>query len=711
MTLPEKEGSVIDPDRLIEFKEYIRNLSNVFIALPATKVTAEIDKRLEEIGKFWDFEHIHLLRLLHDEEKLIKTHSYSNPRTVPPPDETGTSNVPWLIELLHKGRSRGFFDVLDALPEDAVKDKDFVKKLKIKSSVVIPFIVAGAVQGGLFFNDVRRHRRYSEELVQNLQHVGQILAGAVERQINYKQIEHIIQFDKLLSEISATYINLPSKDTIRHIHRDLGRLGSYLNVDRCMFYLAGEKKGTYVVKNPFAWWKKEHENKIEEVETWLEANPDFIKKYDYCFEKWNRGEIIKFSTPNELPSEAAPLLEIHKVYGTRSWLSLPVSVGGTIVGVLTIATTSEQLTWPEGLIPRLRLFGEIFANAVKRREHEESLKKAVHEIQELKSKIEADYVYLRDELTLEHNYEDIVGQSDAINKVLHKVEQVAPTDFSVLIQGETGTGKELIARAIHFASQRKERPLIKVNCATLPGNLIESELFGHEKGAFTGADKNRVGRFELADGASLFLDEVGELPKDLQPKLLRVLQEGEFERLGGNKTIHVDVRIIAATNRNLEKRVEEGKFRSDLWYRLSSFPIFLPPLRERSGDIPLLVNHFVNKYAIQVGKTFSKIPKKTINQLNRYSWPGNIRELDNVISRAVVVSAEENLQVQLPETRQKIGFEKMTWKEMETLYITQILGDCSWKIEGRMGAAETLGLKPSTLRSKMKKLNIHRPKV
>lgn len=709
MTLLKKEATIINPDRLVEFKEYIHNLSNDFISMPTTKITREIDKRLTEIGEFWNFEHIYLLRLLHNEEKIIKIHSYTNNSVISPPDEVETSKVPGLIDILNVGQPKAMYDVVGELPKDAVKDREFLKKLKIKSIVFIPFIVGGAVQGALLFNDVKHFRKYPDELVQNLQHVSQILAGALERLINFKQIEHNMQFDRLLSEISATYINLPSENTIQHIHRDLGRLGSYLNVDRCTFYVSGEEKGTYVVKDPFVWWKQEDEDKIQQVEAWLEENPKFIDKYNYCFEKWNQGEMIKFSSPDELPPEAAPLLEIHKLYGTSSWLSLPISVGGTIVGVLTVATINEKRTWSEDLIPRLRLFGEVFANVVKRREHEESLKKAVCEIQHLKSKIEADYVYLRDELTIEHNYEDIIGHSEAIRKVLHKVEQVAPTDFSVLIQGETGTGKELIARAIHYASQRKERPLIKVNCATLPGNLIESELFGHEKGAFTGADKNRVGRFELADGASMFLDEIGELPKDLQPKLLRVLQEGEFERLGGNKTIHVDVRIIAATNRNLEKRVEEGKFRSDLWYRLSSFPIFLPPLRERNGDIPLLVNHFVNKYAIQVGKTFNKIPKKAMSQLNRYSWPGNIRELDNVISRSVVISNEGNLQVQLPESKRKIGFEKKTWKEMETIYITHILEGCGWKIEGRVGAAEILGLKPSTLRSKMKKLNINRP--
>ncbi|MBU1171992.1 MAG: sigma 54-interacting transcriptional regulator [Proteobacteria bacterium] len=388
---------------------------------------------------------------------------------------------------------------------------------------------------------------------------------------------------------------------------------------------------------------------------------------------------------------------------------MPISVGGRIVGALVIATIRSQRVWPEELIPRIRLFGEIFANAINRKDHETTLQNAFNEIKRLKRQIEADYVYLRDELTLEHNFEEIIGKSDALKNVLFKVEQVAPTDASVLILGETGTGKELIARAIHHAGNRSERPLIKVNCAALPPNLIESELFGHEKGAFTGADKQRIGRFELAHGASLFLDEIGELPLELQPKLLRVLQEGEFERLGGSHTHRVDVRIIAATNRNLEKEVEGGRFRSDLWYRLNSFPISIPPLRDRMDDIPLFVTYFINQYCAKIGKRFDKIPRKIIQDLTDYSWPGNIRELGNIISQAVIISEEGNLQISIPNSPNRLHADKKSFKEMEKTFLLGVLEDSGWKIEGRMGAAKKLDLKPSTLRNKMIKLDIKRP--
>jgi transcriptional regulator with GAF, ATPase, and Fis domain len=518
-----------------------------------------------------------------------------------------------------------------------------------------------------------------------------------------------MRFDRLLSEISATYISLPAKKIVRYIQKDLGRLGTFLDAERCLFYLAKEETGAFEIDDTYNWWPKEDEAHIKKVQQWNRSQPDFYSYFQYCFNKWNKGEVVKFSKLDELPSEADKLKIIHKKFGTKSWLSVPISVGGSIVGALVIATIRKHRIWSDELIPRLRLFGEIFANAIIRKEHEESLQRAFIEIKRLKRQVEADYVYLRDELTLEHNFEEIIGKSDTLKSVLFKVEQVAPTDSSVLILGETGTGKELIARAIHHASKRSERPLIKVNCAALTPSLIESELFGHEKGSFTGATKCRVGRFELAHGATLFLDEIGELPLELQPKLLRVLQEGEFERLGGSQTLRADVRIIAATNRNLEKEVEKGRFRSDLWYRLSTFPIVIPPLRERLEDIPLFVNHFVNQYCTKIGKRFNKIPKKTIQKLTRYSWPGNIRELDNIISQSVIISPEGNLQVRVPETSRSNRSKQKTFREMEKTFILQVLEDSGWKIEGQKGAALKLDLKPSTLRNKMRKLNIHRP--
>ena len=354
-----------------------------------------------------------------------------------------------------------------------------------------------------------------------------------------------------------------------------------------------------------------------------------------------------------------------------------------------------------------------------RKHSEDELKDAYLEIRKLKDRLEAESAYLQEEIKTEHNFENIVGRSDALKYVLYRVEQVAATDSTVLILGETGTGKELMARAIHSAGKRHGRALIKVNCATLPANLIESELFGHEKGAFTGATTKKLGRFELAHQATLFLDEIGELSLDLQSKLLRVIEEGEFERLGSSKTITVNVRVIAATNRNLEKEMHAGRFREDLWYRLNVFTITVPPLRERPEDIPLLVDHFMDFFNKAFGKALNKIPRRVIESLQRYQWPGNVRELKHVIERATISSTGDTLQLAealaAPAISQSLTADNsgtvsfLSLEKMEREYILRALAQVGWKIEGKGGAAEVLDVNPGTLRSRMKKFGIRKP--
>ena len=346
-----------------------------------------------------------------------------------------------------------------------------------------------------------------------------------------------------------------------------------------------------------------------------------------------------------------------------------------------------------------------------RKESEESLRLAHEEVSKLKTQLQEENVYLQEEIRLQQNFGEIIGESDALKYVLFKIEQVAPTDSTVLITGETGTGKELVADAIHQASTRADRPLVRVNCAALAASLIESELFGHEKGAFTGAVGNKVGRFELANGATIFLDEIGELPPESQGKLLRVIQEGEFERLGSSRTSKVDVRIIAATNRNLDLEVKKGLFREDLWYRLNVFPITVPPLRQRREDIPLLVEHFVSKFAKKLGKVITSVSPTTLKSLRDYSWRGNVRELANVIERAVINSQGSVLRISENfglETIEELTLSTKTLEEIERDYILRVLEDRAWRIEGRHGAARLLGLNPSTLRTRMMKLGIHR---
>jgi PAS domain S-box-containing protein len=341
------------------------------------------------------------------------------------------------------------------------------------------------------------------------------------------------------------------------------------------------------------------------------------------------------------------------------------------------------------------------------------LRTALSAIKLMKDQLEAENIYFRQENQAKHRFENIIGQSDGLKYALYRAEQVAPSNTTVLVLGETGTGKELIAFAIHAMSPRKDRPLITVNCAALPANLIESELFGREKGAFTGADTRQVGRFEIANGSTLCLDEIGELPLELQAKLLRVIQHHEFERLGSSHTIKVDVRIIATTNRDLEEAIRNGLFRQDLYYRLNVFPITIPPLRQREEDIPLMVEAFVQQYSRKLGKQILSITKETMTALQNYSWPGNVRELESIIERAVILSPGpvlhlvDKLEVSLPPPSSTAR----TLEETERTQILKILSETRWRIEGREGAAAILGLHPSTLRARMHKLGIIRPET
>jgi PAS domain S-box-containing protein len=339
------------------------------------------------------------------------------------------------------------------------------------------------------------------------------------------------------------------------------------------------------------------------------------------------------------------------------------------------------------------------------------LRSALSEIQAMKEQLEVENIYFRHESKTKYQHTNIIGQSDGLKYVLYRAEQVAPTNATILILGETGTGKELIAAAIHNLSSRKERPLFTVNCAALPANLIESELFGREKGAFTGADSRRIGRFEVANGSTLCLDEIGELPLELQAKLLRVIQHHEFERLGSSQTIKIDVRIVATTNRDLAEEVRQGRFRQDLFYRLNVFPITVPPLRQRRDDIPLMVGSFIERYSRKMGKQITSISKETMKTLQDYPWPGNVRELESIIERAVILSPGPVLQLvdKLKVSSPPVADAVRTLEETERNQILKILSETEGRIEGDSGAATILGINASTLRARMHKLGITRP--
>ncbi|HEX9166988.1 MAG TPA: sigma 54-interacting transcriptional regulator [Gemmatimonadales bacterium] len=414
------------------------------------------------------------------------------------------------------------------------------------------------------------------------------------------------------------------------------------------------------------------------------------------------GRVLNLaSLPDAVPETATEEQEYVKRSGFRSNLAVPILVAGHHDYAIATGRFDRPHQWSEDDVVRVRTAGQLIAGALTRLRTERRL-------HELTTRLEAENEYLREESREHHEVAGIVGKSLVLQHVLEQVALVAPTDASVLLQGETGTGKELLANAIHDQSARAKRALVKVNCAAIPASLFESELLGHERGAFTGATATRLGRFELADGGTLFLDEVGELPLEMQAKLLRVLQDGKFERLGSMTTRRADVRVVAATNRDLEQAVQAGRFRQDLYFRLSAFPIRVPALRERKEDIPLLVWACIERRQAALGRRITRLSRATMQHLTTYSWPGNVRELENVLERALIRSTGTELLVETLRGDES-GPADQTLAEVEKAHIAAVLRDARWRINGAGNAAERLGLHPNTLRFRMKKLGIRRP--
>jgi formate hydrogenlyase transcriptional activator len=518
-----------------------------------------------------------------------------------------------------------------------------------------------------------------------------------------KELEAQLRFEIMLAEISTGFVNMPADQVSQGIQETQRRVCESLGLDRVSL------------------WQMSESDTESFVLTHLHQPPDArpaperIKAMDYfpwTIQKTRAGETVVLSRLSDLPPEATRDLESYRTFGSKSALVIPLSSGGGLVfGVVSFAAMREEREWTEMQVKQLQLVAQVFANALSREKSHKKLLAAFSEIEQLKEQLEAENIYLREEASLLSVHGNIVSESAAMKSILAQAEQVARTDSTVLISGETGTGKELLAREIHNMSSWNERPLVTVNCASLPPMLIESELFGREKGAYTGAMTRMAGRFEIADGSTIFLDEIAELSPDLQSKLLRVIEEGTFERLGSTKTIHVNVRIIAATNRDLSREVQRGTFRRDLFYRLNVFPITIPALRERVEDIPPLVWAFVRQFEKKMGKQIKNIPQRTIEALQRHPWPGNVRELRNVIEHAMIVTGGKTLEVAAPAvmgTGQSDQHD-LSLESAERRHILTVLQKCGWRIHGPGGAAEALDLKRTTLHSRMKKLGIKRP--
>jgi len=511
--------------------------------------------------------------------------------------------------------------------------------------------------------------------------------------------EERLRFEKLLGDLSAEFVNVPHERLDEKIDSSLRMLVEFLGNDRStLVRITKDKKHVLVT----------HSYSVPGCEPFpLGAIADARLP-------WFIGQIRQGKTvfvrrvPEDLPPEAEGERRYCEAHGIQSNVNIPLRAGGALLGSITFAFLRRGCDWPEDVITRLTMIGGVFASALQHQQADEAIRAALAENERLRARLEQENQYLREQAVLKHRHGRIIGQSDALKAVLAGVERVAVTDAPVLLLGETGTGKELLAQTIHELSSRKDRPMVIVNCASLPATLIESELFGREAGAYTGAASAQVGRFVIADRSTLFLDEIGELPVELQAKLLRVLQDGQFERLGSPKTVKVDVRIIAATNRDLGQALRDGKFRPDLYHRLNVFPIHIPPLRERREDIPPLAWAFVEAIGRRMGKTIKRIPRRTMEQLQRYAWPGNVRELSNVIERAMILATGDTLLVELPSFSQGVTVPRMTLKEGQRAQIQQVLDETGWRIRGKGGAAELLGLKPTTLEARMAKLGIKR---
>ena len=529
--------------------------------------------------------------------------------------------------------------------------------------------------------------------------------SVLDRKITEAALRGRERFQEIIARVSGRLLTSPSSQIDGEIKTSLRDTCRFMGANRVTLLWLDETAGVVDLLYFFS----EHEAPPSDRVP-LEAFP-------YVVSRVYTGEVVSFSSVEALPDDAAIDKEQLKAMGIHAAMVAPLVVEGRTLGACSV--TADERTWSAQEERDLQVMAELFANAISRLKSRRRLDQALAELKDAKERLEAENVYLQQEVASSHGFGELVGESDSLKRSLLQVAQVAKTRAPVLILGETGTGKELLARALHERSDRSDRPLVKVNCAALPANLIESELFGHEKGAFTGALKRKLGRFELADGGTLFLDEIGDFPLDLQGKLLRALQDGEIQRVGATETTTVDVRIIAATNRRLIDAVSDDEFRADLYYRINTFTIESPPLRERRGDIALLAQHFVSVYAPQFGKVITSISRSMLDQLEAYSWPGNVRELESVIQRTLIVGTDSVLRLEEPlggdvepmTSYPALGaFEASPTdlRSAEKAHILAVLDNVSWKISGADGAADQLGLPPSTLRSRMKKLGIAR---
>lgn len=553
------------------------------------------------------------------------------------------ASFPWIYEQLRQ-RQTIVIPEVELLPVEAAVDQRRLQGYGTKSTVVVPLFLEKNWLGCLTFAALRQQHQWPRPVVRRLEFVADVFTSALARKHAEQQLRSSEQRFRALVEQAGDGFEL------------LDQAGRYLDVNAATVQQLGYTR--------------------EEMLQLTVFNVDPAVKPE------------KFAQLEEALAKSSPV-RLESVHQRKDGSTFPVEI--TISGIRLNGSPC---------------FLTLVRDITERKQAEEQLSRSWQEITQLKEQLRAERDYLREEVKLSQAHGEIIGRSEGIKRVLQQVEQVAPADCPVLVSGETGTGKELIAQEIHRVSRRREQMMVLVNCAALPAGLIESELFGRERGAYTGALTSQVGRFELANGSTVFLDEVGELSLEVQAKLLRVLQQGEFERLGSPKTHKVDARVIAATNRDLAAEVRQGKFREDLYYRLKVFPIEIPPLRERVSDIPLLVFAFMEEFSKRMGKKITKVPRRAMQALQEHSWPGNVRELRNVIEHSVILSSGEVLKLSVLGDTPTPQPQPQTLAEAEREHILRTLESTAWRIKGPHGAAPRLGLQPSTLYSRMQKLGI-----
>jgi transcriptional regulator with GAF, ATPase, and Fis domain len=542
--------------------------------------------------------------------------------------------------------------------------------------------------------------------------IGTVLYNALYRRRAEAAAEQLRRLELIVSDIATRMVCIRNANIDAEINNALAQIGETTGADLCLF-LRNKNQNTSIFEVNHEW--------IVDAEGGSQfAGVSLADDYPWLVKQLEKKKSLRLSNPDDFVLEASAEFELFERTGIQTLVLEPFTAADESYGYLGLGSVDRKRQWSDGTFTQLGLCGNIIAEAIAHQRAHFDLEQAFVEIQALKNKLVVENETLRQEVEILYADDELIGKSHVFRAAIFQAEQVAPTDSTVLLLGETGTGKGLIARRIHELSERNERPMITVNCAALPSSLIESELFGHEKGAFTGAIAQKVGRFELADGGTIFLDEVGDLPTELQAKLLRVLQDQEFERVGSSTTRTVDARVIAATNRDLDQLIRQGEFRADLYYRLGVFPIRAPALRERRSDIPLLIWFFISELQHRLGKEFNEVSAQTMAVLSEYDWPGNVRELKNIIERAMILSPGSVLQlgnwfssehdVNVVSFRPHDGAGE-TIEEVERAHIEKVLAECDWKIRGKGGAAEHLGLKRTTLQSRMKKLGIERPRA